>query len=304
MAFGDLVLFGVQQAVAVELWRSDGTAQGTRRAKEITTGSPRGFLRVFGAAGGLAYLAASDGVHGLEPWRSDGTEAGTFLLRDISPSLDGSSPSGFFPRRERGPVYFAAQEGLQRRLWATDGTPRGTAPVAAIGLGWPVAAAGGVLFLIGSDEAAGQELWASDGTAAGTRRLKDIRPGPDSSLSSGFSALGDVVLFAADDGVHGAELWRSDGTEQGTRLVRDLSPGPTGSSPEGLTRVGGLVYFHLAFQAGCGLWMSDGTELGTRPVPGTEALCVQTPVVASRHRLFFSAGQQRVDIELWALPTR
>src|SRR5207248_10950120 len=36
-----------------------------------------------------------------------------------------------------------------------------------------MAAAGGKLFVVGSDPAHGAQLWVSDGTSAGTRRLTD-----------------------------------------------------------------------------------------------------------------------------------
>jgi len=67
----------------IDLWRSDGTAAGTYRVKDIRPG-PEGSLAVpIISSGGLLYFGANDGVHGHEIWATDGTEAGTHMLKDI-----------------------------------------------------------------------------------------------------------------------------------------------------------------------------------------------------------------------------
>ena len=65
-----------------ELWRSNGTAGGTRLVKDINPKkglAPRSLTRV----GRRLFLTADDGEHGQELWRSDGTAFGTRLVRDI-----------------------------------------------------------------------------------------------------------------------------------------------------------------------------------------------------------------------------
>ena len=64
------------------------------------------------------------------------------------------------------------------------------------------------MLFVAFDEANGVELWRSDGTEPGTAILKDIRPGPDSSVPSYLTVMGGTLFFVADDGVHGQELWR------------------------------------------------------------------------------------------------
>jgi ELWxxDGT repeat protein len=67
----------------VELWRSDGTAQGTYEVKDIQSGMdgsrPADLTRV----GDRVFFSANDGTHGRELWLTDGTEQGTMLVRDI-----------------------------------------------------------------------------------------------------------------------------------------------------------------------------------------------------------------------------
>jgi ELWxxDGT repeat protein len=82
-----------------ELWRSDGTVDGTVRVKDIRPGSS-GSIRDPGTippmswAGTdkLFFFVADDGTHGEELWVSDGTEPGTHLVRDVFPGTGGTFP--------------------------------------------------------------------------------------------------------------------------------------------------------------------------------------------------------------------
>lgn len=131
--------------------------------------------------GPVVYLLADDGVHGYELWRTDGTAAGTALVKDLNPG------AGHALRPEYSP-----------RLTNLNGT----------------------LFFVATDGTAGYELWKSDGTEAGTVLVKDINPGPGSSLPNLLTVVGDLLFFDANNGVAGIEPWRSDGTAAGTQLVK------------------------------------------------------------------------------------
>ncbi len=80
-----------------ELWKTDGTSQGTELVKDIDdtaagAGSepfPLAFMyqvppTVNGALGSKYLFVANDGSAGAEPWVSDGSAAGTVILKDIS----------------------------------------------------------------------------------------------------------------------------------------------------------------------------------------------------------------------------
>jgi ELWxxDGT repeat protein len=62
-----------------ELWRSDGTPDGTRLVKDIRSGAAGADLSWFHVVGNTLFFVADDGVHGHELWRSDGTAEGTFM---------------------------------------------------------------------------------------------------------------------------------------------------------------------------------------------------------------------------------
>src|SRR5207244_9669657 len=107
-----------------QLWKTDGTSDGTVMVKEFASGSSKSTLTRIVSVGSRAVFAVDDGVRGVEPWVSDGTPEGTILLRDISAS--GSSfPGDFFVAD--GIAYFSAADPEHgAELWQTDGTPEGT----------------------------------------------------------------------------------------------------------------------------------------------------------------------------------
>jgi ELWxxDGT repeat protein len=164
-------------------------------------------------------------------------------------------------------------------------------------------AVNGFLFFIAPDDTYGYELWRSDGTEKGTVMVKDIHPGPDSSLPSILTDVKGHLYFSADDGAHGRELWRSDGTEEGTVMVKDIIPGSEGSSPKSLTDVNGILLFSADdSNHGRELWRSDGTDAGTFMIKNIHTgLESSNPVYLTNVNaiLYFSADDGNHGRELW-----
>jgi ELWxxDGT repeat protein len=251
------------------LWKSDGTPTGTVRVKQQIRASRLTNVN------GIVFFAATDDSADLGLWKSDGTEAGTIRVKGIGPGL-----GSFFPDRLTnvgGTLFFSAEDAAAgRELWKSDGTEAGTVRVKDIcpgecsslsiyidGVSIPApVAVNGTLFFVADDHSHGLELWKSDGTEAGTSLVKDIWPGPGSSVGSVVTRLTIVngrVLFTAKDPVNGLEMWESDGTEAGTVLVQDIAPGELGSSPSPAVVAG----THIFFTADDGI---TGTELWAAPV--------------------------------------
>src|SRR6185295_8167740 len=126
-----LILFGGEGLpifqetwTGVELWASDGTAEGTRLVKDIWTGMVNtswfepevasSYPAHFAPFGNSVLFVAGDGPTGREPWITDGTAAGTRLLLDINPTptaeleprVGGSLPGPFVRFGDR--AFFAA----------------------------------------------------------------------------------------------------------------------------------------------------------------------------------------------------
>src|SRR5205085_12384357 len=121
----------------VELWKSDGTADGTVLVRDIVVGSsnssPSNLTRFDDKT--LFFMA-----NGANLWKTDGTADGTVLVKTI---IFGSSPANL--TKVGGMLFFTVDDGSAAAIFAVGGH--------------------------------GLELWKSDGTTAGTKLVKDIKPG-------------------------------------------------------------------------------------------------------------------------------
>ena len=246
---------GASHTGQLALWRTDGTAAGTRILLPSVSTTPE-----TARLGGATYFLAATTVDGAGLWTTAGTAAGTRpILPDNAPPI----PVNAYSLTVFGDALYFFAGGYPnggdppqpaQALWRSDGTPAGTRIVKTIdpphepqdvgGLLLPeLTVAGGHLFFRAEDDVHGAELWTTDGTPEGTVMVKDINPGPASSLPGWLAAAGGRLYFAATDGEHGVELWQSDGTAEGTLMVQDIVPGPAPSNPEQLTGADGLLYF-------------------------------------------------------------
>jgi ELWxxDGT repeat protein len=309
---GDQLFFVADDGVHDQvLWRSDGTAAGTRLLKEVY---PRGHM--IGYRGEL-FFSAFDYTHGAELWKSDGTAAGTELVKDIYPGSKGSYPypHGSEPRgfiKLAGTLYFSAGDAAHgRELWKTDGTAAGTKLVADIYRGRhsshpdQFAEHAGTLYFDAQNRNGDKELWRSSGRAAGTRMVKDIKPGPEGSRPGGLTSVGPRLFFVADDGTHGYEVWKSDGTRAGTRLLKDIVPGEGHPYLDWFTGVGSTLFFGADDHThGEELWSSNGTTAGTQLVrdiyPGRQRSGgYPTGLREFQGAVFFWADDPSHGVELW-----
>lgn len=297
-----------------ELWRTDGTAAGTFRVKDIRPGAESGLGSGRTDAvemNGFLYFRANDGATGFELWRSDGTEAGTTMVVDLNAGpINGIASTYGKLVNVDGTLYFVGNDGASgNALWKTDGTAAGTSLVRSFSSWTPTNLynGNGTLYFGAGDAELGLELWKSDGTAAGTEMVKDIAPG--NSLwhvdPPGFANIGDTIYFIANDGVTGPELWKSDGTAEGTILVKDIRTDGLALLSR-LIVVGNTLYFYANDGVhGAELWKSDGTEAGTALVkdirPGSSASnsgAFANPVNVGGI-LYFSASDGVNGAELW-----
>jgi ELWxxDGT repeat protein len=170
-----------------ELWKSDGTADGTVMVRDINPppyggSNPSNFTNV----DSLLYFTANHYMTGIELWKSNGTwngSVGTDLVKDIYP----------------GPSVGSTGNG--NPSWLTN--------------------VSGTLFFSADDGTHGRELWKRTNS---TYMVKDITPGAAGSEINAFRALNGKLVFEAG-GSNGYELWVSDGTESGTHIIKDICPG-------------------------------------------------------------------------------
>ncbi len=276
-----LFFFASTAAEGSEIWSSDGTAAGAALVTDLNPGPADAFAPFvapylspgagWGVAEGRFFAWGTDGT-GRTPWVSDGTAAGTVSLlphnEQVLPGLYS------LPIETLGGAAFVAFEHqgtdeTAMRVWATDGTPLGTAPILdqqtpssswdqflAFGL-INLSSAGDRLFFAPHDDSGDYRIWNSDGSAAGSVPILDL--GPRATTYTQLFGWRSKVLFLQSDGVHGREPWVSDGAS--ASMLADTNPSGDGelSAPQ---EGGGALYFLSAAE----LWRTDGSPSGTAAV--------------------------------------
>lgn len=315
VGFFDTLLFGAQDGVhGMELWRSDGTKDGTCLVKDTGTETSARYLTQVGR---WAFFTADRHSSKSPLWRTDGAEDGTYLLFEDPPWETGAY---YLAALDDRLIFSAGYLDGEYQTWQSDGTPEGTGVLLPIaGMEYtPVFSSNGdwQMFFYRFEPGKGTELWRTDGTSEGTTIVKDIAPGsaggiPRKSWYPEWVVLGTTLYLLADDGVTGLELWKSDGTEAGTQLVKDIRAGAE-SAFERLrlatfeaVPMAGVLYFSANDGIhGRELWRTDGTASGTYMVvdivPGPASsmpayLTTATPCGP----LFFAAHNDDHGMELW-----
>lgn len=321
---GVLYFVGRTPASGYEVWRSDGTVDGTYQVSEANPGATginpygRAALTV---AGGVLYFSVNEGP-GKGLWRSDGTAGGSTLVQEFA----GQPPANLTAMG--GEVYFTGGYESGVALWRSDGTAAGTTVVRSWAAGTGVvsdlgssspaslrmAVAGGVLYFTANDGTA-TELWKSDGTEAGTAKV--LTAGDGAPIFPPYfvpmAALGDEVLFTAGSTGMPYRLWKTDGTAAGTTAL-DVPQGNgmpySVAGGVGGVEVDGLLYFYVGDAASNypRLARTNGTAAGTWLVNrGHPALTTgfyrgtRGTVSVAGESVLFIDGTQAFGYELWGL---
>ena len=280
-AVGDQIFFlGTDATHGKELWRSDGTSDGTRLVKDVVAGRESSGVRMLGQANGILLFAVDSGrERGV--WRSDGSAAGTWRLAEGYARM---------ARNLGGLMYF---EGLafdvilpESEPWRTDGSIGGTYSIhpASSGVarrslartprtsvdifpGWQFfddapgrykfgGAGGGRYFIDGS-----RDLWKTGGSVETTEKLGSL-PESAAPLVQISVAARWVSLVSSGAGA-GMDWWSSDG--QPGEPVHLLEGAQwTGFQAVGLH--GDTLVVMVTSHLGSQFWKSDGTTAGTKKV--------------------------------------
>lgn len=169
-----IFLQGGRYNVPLELWRTDGTADGTTRLAIVSeSDTVTGGLSRRGA-GDLLLLVAED-FGDLAIWQSDGTPAGTQRMHEIL--YPGQHPwLRSFDATATGIAFLVSVfEPSRVELWYSNGTSAGTELGATLSYGMtesPAAHAGSIYFT--AEAEGGEWIWRGDGTAATTRPIASL----------------------------------------------------------------------------------------------------------------------------------
>jgi ELWxxDGT repeat protein len=291
---GTLFFIASDEAHGFELWKSDGTAQGTVLVKDIQPGPKGSTIASLTAMNGKAYFIAfsNDPKHKPGLWVSDGTTAGTKLVKQFD-SFSSQTLTAM-----NGKLFLTAAAPKQHpQVWVSDGTAKGTVPLSSA----PSSASANLgvltvlndkLFFEAPDSAGSPTLWETDGTLNNTTKVASATYYWQSIVA------GNLLYFADTDG----QLWKTDGTGPGTQIIK--AGQFTVESDVELANADGVLYFAGHDNVnGVQLWRSDGSDAGTTPVtdessPGS----FPKELTAVGDTLFFNAkvdGSYGASTQIW-----
>ncbi len=256
-----------------DLWKSDGTADGTAIVKDIVGAVPRNLTFV----NGVLYFSTTDVTdrfrHRL--WRSDGTPDGTTMVKDVEVRHFGP----FFQWGDA--FYFNGNDGINgTQLWKSDGTADGTMMVAKAGTVQQFLRGFGDSFYFRTGA-----LWRSDGTEEGTILVTTAEVEYMVELNGSLYFDGQLGFFSFG-------LYKTDGTAAGTVLLKEFP-----QELDDLRVTNGRIVFHT----GGGIWSSDGTPEGTQFVRNIRITFHGFPsyFVEFNRQVYFTANQNAEDAEIW-----
>lgn len=299
-----------------ELWKSDGTRQGTRMVRDIVSGQGSSVSGPLVSAGEWVFFPVdctvaqpdeyapcqgSPGYRHRQLWRSNGSARGTRLVPEAPAGVLRRSLTGVGDRL----LFRRALPDSGNEIWTSDGTSAGTSAIVGSqpsGRGIDAAGLDGFALFTAYDGGHGFELWRTDGTRATTGLVADISPGPTSSNPHDLTRFGDRVYFLVgpeNAGDQPAQLWRTDGTTAGTELVKNFGPN---TETDGLTAAANRLFFVVEGTGRKNLWTSDGTRRGTEGVARVtepDDYLESFDFAGLGKRIFFSAYDRRHGYRLW-----
>jgi ELWxxDGT repeat protein len=304
---------GCGNSTGCNLWRSDGTVEGT----EILKGADG---RAFDSPEQLVFwqgrlwFVAYQGESGYGLWSTDGTPEGSAFLHDINEDDNDGARVVATPHH----LFFSTGDNGED-LWVTDGTPAGTRRLADFQPDYchpscshqdvndMVADGDAVYFLKqGPARTSPIVLWSSDGTESGTSPRITI---PAGDFGYGLTRIGKSWMFWV-----AATLWTVD---EGFTRAAPLSGCEGGSCPQRLIQLldelpGGRLLVAGDAAHGDELWITDGTGSGTRRLtdvcPGacsgvSSLYSIQTSYLSPSGEVYFHAfpkgGSDPSHGELW-----
>lgn len=288
---GSLFFWADDGVYGTELWRSNGTPDGTYIVKDITPGSIGSGGSCFQRVGGKFFFIPWT-FSGYELWRSEGTDSSTYMVKDIHPTNTAVDFS-FGIQVLNGLVIIKASNGTDGdELWKSDGTEAGTVMIDnAVGTGGanqgsntkPIVI-GNYLYYRAQGDSNGQELWRTDGSVR--QMVADLAPGSGNSFPDKFYNFGGTLVFsaspvgydwepflfdpaiAANDAAcvaaRGPDFVKSTTTGGCIGKLKNINSSTSSNFGKQFTINGKLMFVADDGIVGEELWTTDGTTAGTK----------------------------------------
>jgi len=290
---------------AAELWRSDGTENGTYMVKDINPGVEYGFNNYANNSvvfDNHLYFTANDGTSPAI-WKTDGTESGTVKVITVPDNqLYKSYPQViavignmlFFIANVDNSSYGA------HSIWVSDGTQAGSMMLGnfpgSYSLSQYIVYNNELYFVKMGSPFGAMALMKTNGTVAGTVLVNNIDIGYPRSLR----VCGSYLYFASNGSPWDEKLFRTDGSAAGTVQLDGFGPGASMREYECIEE--NLLYLNDLFPHS--IKYTDGNTVGEFDfdVTNAENFSGYNSILELGHlgsKLFFSALTDQHGEELY-----
>ncbi len=306
----DIAYFSAETpSIGRELWRTDGTSEGTRLVADGCPGECDKHFTTLAQAEDRLFLASSPyagsfNVSELLVATSDPSSVQVILASSGEVNLSSLLSDGGTALLGEELVFWTSDFSGAAQIYSARGPGSELTSLARFegtaGLG-RLQRSGPLVYFWSYPYGAPAELWATDGTASGTHRVAtlDVQSEVAVQVSLGAHSL----LFAAQD-PNGSEIWISDGTSPGTRPLSSFAD-PDATIWTAAASPNRAYFFVDDASFGQELWTTDGTSEGTHAVtsfgfhaPFGSNYSTDQLIVAGDRAYFFATNG--IDgVELW-----
>jgi ELWxxDGT repeat protein len=273
-----------------DLYRSDGTPQGTAFVKSI--GEPiLEFTNL--TVGNFFYFTTQEAGGKTALWKSNGYANNTFKIRSadvIKPLLTYNVA-----------LYLGIDDGVHGyELWrATSANSfnlvKDVYPGLGSGLGDEIVVFNNALYFKGYHPVTGSDIWKTNGTSVTNIAVNLPFTGSYGSLTE----VGSTLYFSRNyivNNIQYAELWKTNGTTPGTALVKQFTNDEFAYiGIEQLIKFNNTLYFKFYFDGGArfdNLYKSNGTEAGTTFVETLNIDGSMSDLIEVNNHLVFDGSSQ------------
>jgi ELWxxDGT repeat protein len=289
---GSLFFGAANEILGYELWKTDGTEEGTVPVTDINPQGNSGVSNMTLLKDRILFIA-DDGSSGKELWSTDGTIDGTMMIKDIYPGEKSGIPfSSFINYKDH--IYFQGEsEGLGRELWRTDGTEEGTELFIDLfpEEGWSRPFNFQIIedqlyFLAFSEE--GRRLFKTDGTVEGTVQVTDAE------IDYSYLYTNGVIFYDTYSDLNGNQLWRMHPGEGEPVPVQGVPQGNRSGTIQLLNYTNNTLFF-TGFDNihGRELWALSPLEASVSIEMTGEAIC-STEDTLTLQAIAMNTGEETV----------
>lgn len=227
----------------LELWKSDGTIQGTSIVKDIVLGQGSSDPSNLVEVGNEVYFVANSNMLGFELWKTNGTEIGTLKIKEFQSLYSNSKYIEF-----NNELYFGLYNWNinEFELWKSDGTESGTLIVENSGFNFynsefEIQKTNSHLFFNARHNSIDKKLFSFDGNIFNELSI------PEFDYEINLVSHNNYLYYKANNTNTGITyLCKTDGTSVETQLVFDISNHHPGATLGNFKTVGDSIYYYVS----------------------------------------------------------